>query len=210
MSNRERGPRFEAAFAELVQGLGSESDDEAVAAMLLELNSFPVFPPNDDAFYETVIPQPLLERPLEPSEEELLVTELHRLVRSSIHGEVHLPKTPGLIYALGNANPWVGGPRILDILVRHTDELELPDLHQAVHSLERCLSCVEADHSRYPDIAESVRRTNPTSTLERLAASELETDFLSECLPSDLRFALELVGHYLGRGSAQASPHHTP
>jgi len=121
MSNRERGPRFEAAFAELVQGLGSESDDEAVAAMLLELKSFPVFPPNDDAFYETVIPQPLLERPLEPSEEELLVTELHRLVRSSIHGEVHLPKTPGLIYALGNANPWVGGSRILDILVRHTD-----------------------------------------------------------------------------------------
>ena len=70
MSNRERGPRFEAAFAELVQGLGSESDDEAVAAMLLELNSFPVFPPNDDTFYERVIPQPLLERPLEPNEEE--------------------------------------------------------------------------------------------------------------------------------------------
>jgi hypothetical protein len=114
MSNRERGPRFEAVFAELVQGLGSESDDEAVAAMLLE-----------------------------------------------------------------------------------------------VRSLERCLSRVEADHSRYPDIEESLRRTNPTSTLERLAASELETDHLSECLPRDLRSALELVGHYLGRGGAQASPHHT-
>jgi hypothetical protein len=208
MSNRERGPRFEAAFAELVRELGSESDDELVAAMLLELNSFPVFPLNDDAFYETVIPQSLLERPLEPDEEEALVTELHRLIRSSIHGEVHLPKTPGLIYALGNANPWVGGPRILDIFVRHTDELELQELHQAVHSLERCLS-LEADHSRYPDIAESVRRTNPASTLERLAASELDTDHLSECLPRDLRSALELVGHYLGRGGAQASPHHT-
>jgi hypothetical protein len=202
MSDRERGPRFEAAFAELVQGLGSESGDELVAAMLLELNSFRVFPPNDDAFYETVIPQPLLERPLEPNEEEVLVTELHRLIRSSIHEEVHLPKTPGLIYALGNANPWVGGPRILDILVRHTDELELPELYQAVHSLERCLS-LEADHSRYPDIAESVRRTNPTSTLERLAVSELKTDHLSECLPRDLRSALEHVEHYLGRRGGQ-------
>ena len=139
----------------------------------------------------------------------MLVTELHRLIRSSIHEEVHLPKTPGLIYALGKANPRVGAPRIMDILVRHTDELDLPELHQAVHSLESCLS-LEADHSHYPDIEESVRRTNPTSTLERLAASELETDHINECLPRDLRSALELVEQYLGQGGAQTSPHDTP
>lgn len=63
MSERERSPRFDAAFAELVRGLGSESDDEAIPAMLLELNSFPIVPSNDDTFYETVIPQALLDRP---------------------------------------------------------------------------------------------------------------------------------------------------
>jgi hypothetical protein len=94
----------------------------------------------------------------------------------------------------------------LDILVRHTDELELKELHQVVHSLETCLSRVDANHSRYPEIAEAVIQTDPTSTLERLIASELEIDHLSQCLPRDLQSVLELVEIHLGHRGAQAPP----
>lgn len=98
----------------------------------------------------------------------------------------------------------------MDLLVRHTDELELQELHQVVHALDTCLSLADPDDLRYPDVAEAVRQTNPTSTLERLVASELEIDHLSQCLPRDLQSARELAVLYLGPGEAQASPGQTP
>ena len=201
-----KGETFESVLADLLLGIHTASDDEAIVAMLLELNSFPIFPANNENFYEDFLPSALLERPLEPDEEVTIVDELHELVLRSLHAETHLPKTPGLIAALGNANPWVSAPRILDLVVRHTDEMTLDEFHQAVHALDKSLSRIGADHSRYPELLEAIRRTDPTSTLSRVAASDPKTDPLTECLPRDIPGVLGLVRSHLGE-SASGSSH---
>jgi hypothetical protein len=149
-----REDEFAVALRELLASLRSEPAVAATtAAALLELNSSPVFSSTDELYYERLLPAALMERELREDEERRVVAELHRLIlESSNKHEYDLSVGSGLIYALGRSNPWVAVQKILDILVNHRVSLSIGEVHQCVHSLQRCLDLPE-DHSRYSEAA---------------------------------------------------------
>ena len=94
---------------------------------------------------------------------------------------------------MGAANSWVGASPALDIFVRHTDELALAELHQAVHALIKLCSREGPQDLHYREVVLSLQACDPTETIRRLVGAGIQTDQASECLPLDLRELSEIV-----------------
>jgi hypothetical protein len=201
-----REDEFAVALRELLASLRSEPAEAATtAAALLELNSFPVFSSTDGLYYERLLPAGLMERELHQDEELRVVDELHRLiVKSSNKREHDRSARSGLIYALGRSNPWVGIQKILDILVNHRSSLSIGDVHQCVHSLQRCLDLSE-DHSRFSEVASALAQLSPTPVLEAMAIVPLELNHETECLPRDIESVLRQIQRFAPKPDSESS-----
>jgi hypothetical protein len=180
------GPESERRRVVTVIGLLLERDSDFPSAERQAAAS-------NEGFLRTTLPAPLLARRLRPSEEALVVDELHGAFLGIDSGARDEALGTGLLWALGRANPWVGLPPVLDLVVNHAEEMSLHEVHQAVHALERCLE-LPPDHPRHEDVRAEVRAMDPRPVLARLLESDLEMDHETECLPQDVRDVLDLVG----------------